>query len=149
MTRLVLPAVLYVVLLSLAATPAVAQNYYTDIRPVLVERCVQCHARDGIAWSMEDPDDAFRRRRAIAEMVTDRKMPPWLAEAGHQEYVGDLSLSAETVELIRRWREAGYPEGEPRPDPTPPVHRAEFRPDASVEVLPGGTYLPDQEAPDD
>ncbi len=135
--------------LSGASAPVAAQDYYHDVRPVLVESCMGCHAEDGIAWSMEDPQDGLRRRRAVAEMITDRRMPPWIAEPGHQEYVGDLSLSDETVAMVRAWRDAGYPEGAPRPDPEPPTTAHTFRPDASVEIMPGATYLPDQEMSDD
>ena len=82
------------VLLFIAAGPpaASAQDYFSDVRPVLVERCVGCHSESGIAWSMEDADETFERRRRIARAVLQRRMPPWLAEGGHQQYLGDLSL---------------------------------------------------------
>ena len=144
-----LPLLLLASLLA-APTAVAAQDYYADVRPVLVERCVGCHAEDGVAWSMEDPEEALRRSRAVAGVIVDRLMPPWLAEPGHQEYVGDLSLDAEVVEMVRRWREAGFPEGEPRPDPerTASAHHA-FRPDASVELMGDASYLPNQEMSDD
>lgn len=151
MRRPVLLAAVVAVLAAAAAptAPVAAQDYYHDVRPVLVERCVGCHSEDGIAWSMEDPEDGLRRRRAVAEMIADRRMPPWLAEPGHQEYVGDPSLDEETVALVRAWRDAGYPEGEPRPDPERTGSSHAFRPDASVEIMPGAEYLPNQERADD
>lgn len=134
-------------------TPAVveAQDYYTDVRPVLVESCMGCHSEDGIAWSMEDPEETFEERRRIAGAVTIRKMPPWLAEPGHQEYVGDMSLDEEVVGMVAAWRDAGYPKGEPRPDPEvePANTPTTFRADLSTDVMGDASYLPDQSMDDD
>ena len=43
-----------------------AQDYYSDIRPALVENCTGCHSKSGIAWSMEDAEETFAERRRIA-----------------------------------------------------------------------------------
>lgn len=137
----------------LAPVPASAQDYYTDVRPVLVRNCVACHGDDGPGWSMADPEEAFQRRHMIAAMVLERQMPPWIAEAGHQEYLDDPTLAGSVLELVREWREGGFPRGEPRPDPGPEQREGGghhgFRPDLSVEVLPGASYLPNQERADD
>jgi hypothetical protein len=142
------------------ALPAEArgQDYYGDIRPLLVQNCLSCHMEDGPGWSMEDAEETYVRNRLIAAMVLDRLMPPWIAEEGHQEYVGNPTLSAADLDLVRRWREGGFPKGDPRPDPV--VHHAAtggghgghhgpFRSDLSLDVLPGGYYLPNQSRPDD
>ncbi|MDZ7779805.1 MAG: hypothetical protein U5R14_07710 [Gemmatimonadota bacterium] len=142
-------ALLAAVLLAPAAVEA--QEYYADVRPVLAKECMGCHSEDGIAWSMEDPEETFEERRRIAGAVTVRQMPPWLAEPGHQEYVGDMSLDEEVVGMVAAWRDAGYPKGEPRPDPevepanAPPT----FRADLSTDVLGDTPYLPDQSMDDD
>ncbi len=133
-------------------SPVAAQDYYSDVRPVLAASCLGCHTADGIAWSMEDAEETYERRRMIGRMITSRRMPPWLAEPGHQDYVGDLSLPDETLDMLRRWIEAGYPRGEPRPDAAPasvPAEHPAFAPDFSLEVLPDAGYLPNQGASDD
>ncbi|MFW6200967.1 MAG: hypothetical protein ACOC8B_00175 [Gemmatimonadota bacterium] len=138
-----------------AASPAAAQDYYSDIRPVLVENCMRCHSDQGIGWSMEDPEQTYMLRHAIAAAVLERRMPPWLAEPGHQRYVDDLSLATYVIDLVREWRDDDFPKGEPRPDPAPASaaggHGAGsgFRPDVSVDVLPGGSYMPNQSRSDD
>ena len=78
-----------------------SQTYYADVRPVLVQECMGCHSEDGIAWSMEDPEETFEERRRIAGAVAIRKMPPWLAEPGHQEYVGAVSYTHLTLPTNR------------------------------------------------
>lgn len=130
--------------------PGSAQDYYDDIRPVLVETCMRCHTDEGVGWSMEDPEEAFERRRLIAHMVTTRQMPPWLAEPHVQAYVGDLSLDEDVVATFDAWRDAGYPRGEPRPDPeVRPEPEGAFPADLSLELLPDGSYTPDPSMEDD
>jgi hypothetical protein len=131
-----------------SAAPAAAQNYYTHVRPVLVQNCMSCHTGAGPGWSMEDPEETLLKRELIVGMVLERMMPPWLAEGGHQSYVGDMSLDRDVLELMRQWRDAGFPVGEPRPDPAA-AHGHGFQPDLSLAVLPGGPYLPNQERSDD
>ena len=145
-TLLVLLAVL------LAAAPTTAQTYYEDIRPVLVENCVRCHSESGIAWSMEDAEATYERARRISRAIDLRRMPPFLAEPGHQEYVGDISLPEETLAMVRRWAEAGHPKGTERPDPEPIAmagHHSAFEGDVTLEVLPGTSYLPEPSRDDD
>lgn len=133
------------------AEPVEAQDYYTDVRPVLVQNCTGCHRADGVSWSMEDAEHTYSRRRAIGRAVLARKMPPWLAEAGHQEYVDDLSLTDAHLEMVSAWVDAGYPLGEPRPDPRSQSQTAapSFAADLSLDVLGGGSYLPNQDRTDD
>jgi hypothetical protein len=141
----------FVVLLFAAPGQGAGQDYYADVRPLLVERCMGCHTEEGIGWSMEDAEETFERHRQIAGAVSIRKMPPWLAEPGHQEYVGDLSLDDDVVGMVAAWRDAGYPKGQPRPDPGRAMgHSAlAFTADLSIELNPGEAYLPDQSMDDD
>ena len=134
-TRLVLPATLL-----LTALPAAldAQDYYADVRPLLVENCMGCHTEAGPGWSMEDPEETYGERSRLHRAVTRREMPPWLAESGHQEYMGDLSLDDASVRLLQRWAEAGYPKGDPRPDPAydGPCSAAQAQGDAGIAARP-------------
>lgn len=134
----------------LAPDRAFAQSYYADVRPVLVQECMGCHTEDGIAWPMDDAEETFEKRRQIAGVVTEREMPPWLAEPGHQEYVDDLSLDDEVLGVVAAWRDAEFPEGTPRADPPRPERgHTPFAADVAIDVLPGQSYLPDQTMDDD
>lgn len=139
-----------VLLAAVLAGSAAAQDYYRDIRPVLVQRCASCHSEQGPGWSMEDPETTYQLRHAIAAAVQERRMPPWLAEEGHQEYVGSLALPEAVREMVRRWRDDGFARGEPQPVAPVASHAAHgIRADASVDVLPEDGYLPDQSRSDD
>ncbi len=143
----------------LATLPLQAQQptYYQDIRPVLVQNCLRCHDGTGAAWSMLDPEETYARHRRIARAITERHMPPWLAEDGHQEYVGNPMLEKYILERVQQWRDGGYAKGEPVPDPAPTpttaahhsgAHGA-FTADVSLDVLPHESYLPDPRRSDD
>lgn len=134
------------------AAPASAQTYYEDVRPLLDQNCMTCHSEAGVAFSMADAERTYRRRRAIRTAVAERQMPPWLAEAGHQQYVGDRSLSAAEVKIITDWAQADYPKGDPAryeaPEYSAPAGDS-FRPDVTLDLIPGGSYLPAQDRDDD
>ena len=135
-----------------APVQVAAQDYYSDVRPVLVESCMGCHAENGIGWSMENPEATFEEHRMIARAITAEVMPPWLAEPGHQEYLGDLSLGSDVIGIVASWRDAGYPKGDPRPDPAPAEMTSfAFNSDMSLslEVIPGEAYLPPQDLDDE
>lgn len=125
-----------------------AQTYYDDIRPLMQENCLKCHSEDGVAWSMEDAAETYARRRAIGAAILTKKMPPWLAEGGHQGYVADLSLSSTALETVRSWVDAGHPLGEPVSEPAYVRTASSFQPDVKLDLL-VGPYLPNQTRSDD
>lgn len=111
--------------LSLAAGtgPDSTPTFNRDLRPLLANRCFACHGPDanqrkaGLRLDRPDgPDGAYRERRGsvairpgsvaeselwarITSADPDERMPP--AELGGEP------LSAEELELVRRWIEAG------------------------------------------
>ena len=155
--RRAVPLLLAASIVGSAPSAVSGQDYYADVRPILAENCAGCHTEAGIGWSMEDPERTFERRLRIASAVLERRMPPWLAARGHEAYVGDISLDPAVVAVVERWADAGFPKGDPRPDPvafaaSPDVAMAGhsgFQPDLSLDVLPAGPYLPDQTSRDE
>ena len=154
--RRILIGIIGVCLIGAVAAPAAAEDFYGDIRPVLVRHCATCHTAGGIGWSMDDPEQTYARRQAIATAILSRQMPPWLAEPGHQKYLDDPTLAPDLLQLVDRWRAGGFQKGAPastRPpanaDVTASHQTHAFAPDVSVPVLPGGSYLPNQARPDD
>jgi hypothetical protein len=141
--------------LAVAPGTAAAQEFYADIQPLIQRHCMGCHGATGPGWNMSDAGATYERRQLIAGMTLQRLMPPWLAEPGHQQYVGDMSLTEEELDLIRRWRDAGFPRGRRANDVAHQDHmwahghHHAFTPDLTLEVLPGSSYLPSQDNPDD
>jgi hypothetical protein len=125
---------LLLVVNAFAATP----TFSTDIAPILYDQCVQCHRSGQVApFPLLTYRDAAKRAALIATVTAKRLMPPWKAEAGYGHFLGERRLSDQQIDLIRRWAEAGAPEGDPEQKPTPPEFPSGFRagkPDAVVTV---------------
>ncbi|HRQ66638.1 MAG TPA: hypothetical protein PKZ76_17515 [Xanthomonadaceae bacterium] len=132
------------------AVPAAAQDYYGDVRPLVQKHCLGCHAASSLSFSFEDPEFTYTLGPAIVSAATERRMPPWLAEPGHQQYVDDPSLGEDELRMLRSWAAAGFPKGESRPDHGAAASVAStFKPDLGLDVLPGRAYLPNQARKDD
>lgn len=141
------------ILCSLLPLSAIGEiNYYKDIRPVIEQRCINCHSNKGVSFSFEDPEQTLIFREAIVSAVEARRMPPWLAEAGHQTYIEDESLTKATLQKFSKWKLNGYKRGS-----SPPSVRKEqyfkskekFIANLSLNLLPNDQYLPNQKRKDD
>ncbi len=70
-------------------------------------------------------DDAQGWGDMIAEVVRERRMPPWHANPEHGKFANDRSLSSEERNQILTWVDNGCPEGEsPSCRPPRPLPRA-------------------------
>jgi len=124
-------------------------GFYKDVMPLINANCVTCHAYDGVSFSFEDPDNTYNFRAAIALAVSSNRMPPWLAEPGHQTYDGDYSLTGEEKALIAEWAAAGFPRGEAKSVVSAAAESRRFDADWTVDILQQGPYLPDQSSTDE
>lgn len=103
--------------LLLLASPAHAQSvtYAKDIAPLLVDRCGMCHHAGGSApFSLLTYADAKRQATQIAAVTANRFMPPWKADPADGPFVGQHPLSLPEIAMLRRWADAGAPEGDAR-----------------------------------
>jgi TPR repeat len=103
--------------LLLMAGPARAQSvtYTKDVAPLLADRCGMCHHAGGSApFALVSYADAKRHAGQIATVTTNRFMPPWKTDPTDGPFVGQRPLSDREILVLRRWLEAGAPEGDPR-----------------------------------
>jgi hypothetical protein len=112
-----------------------------EIVRLMVSHCGSCHHDGGSAFSLMTYDEARPWAKAIGEEVLQRRMPPWGAVKGFDDFRNDKALTEEQLELIVDWEEGGAPEGDPKDIPKeikfptdPPA--AQF----GKEVLVGGDY---------
>jgi len=93
-----------------------------EVAPILFQNCAGCHRPGEIGpFPLLTYQDARKRARQIAEITESRVMPPWHAEAGHVELLHPRVLTADQITTLRRWYEAGAPQGDPKKQPKPPV----------------------------
>ena len=87
-------------------------TYEEHIAPLLGGRCQICH-RDGSAapFALETYEDAVRWSAMIREVVVQRRMPPWHADARFGHFANDRRLSAAEITRLTAWIDAGLPRG--------------------------------------
>ena len=108
-----------------ATPPAlVVPTYNRDVAPIVRARCQACHRRDQVGpFPLETFEQARKRGRDIVAVVEERRMPPWKPVAGFGPALAhDRSLPIAEVAMLRRWLDAGLPEGDGRdlaPSPAP------------------------------
>ena len=144
------PSYILMISLLLGSRLAVAEvEFHQHVLPLIEAKCITCHAQDGVSFSFENADDTYNFRMAIALAVANDRMPPWLAEPGHQEYVGDYSLTADEKLLVAEWAAAGFPRAESAAATMVKPEVKTFDADLTIAVLPDGSYLPTQDKIDD
>ena len=99
---------------------AVAQEtdvtFARDVASILQEKCEACHRTGQMApMSLTTYQEVRPWARAIREKVVAGDMPPWHMSktTGIQKFVNDISLSADQIDTIARWVDAGAPLGDP------------------------------------
>lgn len=124
-------------------------NYYQDIRPIIESNCVGCHSESGVSFTFEDSEKAYVFHAAMNSAVQDRRMPPWLAKNGYQDYKDDTSLSERQIALFKQWADSGYPKGSRSSERhASPVATQDFKSDLTLEIS-KSSYLPKQDQKDD
>jgi Flp pilus assembly protein TadD len=125
-------------------------TYNEHVAPILFARCATCHrpadtdlrrgtsSRRGAPLDVPDRQDdplciagapfsvldyaaVARRATAIASAVQQRRMPPWLPEPGHGDFVNERRLRDDEIATITTWISNGAPEGDPAKRPAVPT----------------------------
>jgi hypothetical protein len=108
--------------LPLERMPRADLTFHRDIAPIVYRHCSPCHhPGEAAPFSLLNYADVRKHARQIAEVIERRVMPPWLPEAGPFPFEGDRSLSADEIDLIRRWVDQGTREGAERESPSLPT----------------------------
>jgi tetratricopeptide (TPR) repeat protein len=104
-----------------AGRGASSVTFNHDIAPIVSRSCAPCH-RPGEAgpFSLLTYADVRKRAAQIVRVTGSRYMPPWPPEPGYGDFLGARRLQGEEVALLRRWVEAGAPEGSPGERPQAP-----------------------------
>ncbi len=93
--------------------PAVIPTYAELVQPILAEHCVACHTPGASApFELESAHSAVRHAAMIAEVVEQRRMPPWYASTRYGEFVNERRLSDAQRRVLVAWAENGAPLGD-------------------------------------
>jgi peroxiredoxin len=87
-------------------------TYAKDIAPIFNRRCVECHRAGEIApFPLVNYDDVMGWEDMIVEVISENRMPPWLASPEHGEFKNDARLIDVERDLIKTWVKNGSPKG--------------------------------------
>lgn len=92
-------------------------TFYEHVLPLLQQHCQECHRTGGGApFALLTLADATAHAAMIAEVVAERRMPPWYASRRHK-FVNERGLSAEERARIGAWVQSGRAAGDPQKAP--------------------------------
>jgi mono/diheme cytochrome c family protein len=98
--------------IGVSAQQANAPTFNQDVGAIIYDKCASCH-RPGAVGAM--PLTSYKEvrpwARSIKTRVTRREMPPWSADPRFGDYLNDISLSPQQIDLIAKWVDSGSPEG--------------------------------------
>ncbi len=102
-------------------------DYCKDIAPILHAKCAPCHHPGTAApFSLLSYKDAAEHAAMIQEVIQERRMPPWFADARHGHFLNNRALSAREIRTISNWVQSGHKEGNPAEAPVEPVYSPQW-----------------------
>ena len=113
-------------------------TYTRDIAPIIQTRCLNCHREGQVApFTLADYEQTAKRAGQIAQVTSDRIMPPWIPSPGHDKFVGERWLTDRELKLLKAWAETGRARGDAADLPPPPQFAEGWRlgePDLIVKM---------------
>ena len=92
------------------ASPSI--NYPTDVAPIVLRRCVQCHSAGNIApFTLSRITDLQDRANSVRAGLLQKRMSPWHADAQFGVFTNDAAMTAAEAATLHAWVRAGAPRG--------------------------------------
>ena len=95
-------------------------TYSNQVARIFQKRCLECHREGQIGpFALSEYDEVSGWADMIAEVISNRRMPPWHANPAHGDFANEAKLTEEERKLVLDWVAAGAPEGDPKDLPEP------------------------------
>ncbi len=107
--------------MTLAMPPKLEKSitYYEHIAPLMQRHCVECHRPHGGApFALASLEDVTAHAEMIAEVVADRRMPPWYGSR-RQHFFNERGLTSAERDQIVVWTMTGRTPGDAAKAPKP------------------------------
>jgi hypothetical protein len=102
------------------ADPPKSPTFAEHVAAIVREHCQDCHHTGGSApFPLVSYRDVAAQAETIAEVVGDRRMPPWYASERHGDFVNRRGLSDAERDAVLRWVRGGAIEGDSSNRPAP------------------------------
>ena len=104
-------------------------TFYQDVLPIVQKNCQECHrAGGGGPFALMTREEVTSHAKAIAEVVADRRMPPWYGNR-KQHFLNERGLKSDERNKIVAWTKTGMAAGDETKAPPP-----ETFPDPAWEI---------------
>lgn len=88
-------------------------TYTRQVSRIIQNRCQECHRPGQVApMPLMSYEDVLSWQEMIAEVVEERRMPPWHADPKHGSFANDRSLTAQERTTLLEWIKQGCPKGD-------------------------------------
>jgi peroxiredoxin len=87
-------------------------TFTKQVSRILQKNCESCHRPGQVGpMPLQNYEEVLGWSDTIREVVTERRMPPWLADPKFGHFANDRSLSAEDRSTLLAWISGGCPKG--------------------------------------
>jgi hypothetical protein len=97
-------------------------TFSRDVSRILQQRCETCHREgQGAPFTLTSYDDAVQHAEMIREVTSERRMPPWQADARFGHFSNDRRLTQGELDILTTWIDTGLKRGDDKDLPKPRV----------------------------
>lgn len=101
-------------------------TFAEHVAPILQKHCWACHHTGGSApFSLTTFKQASTKAAALAEVITDQRMPPWFASHEFGPFINRRGLSDDERQMVLDWVRNGAAPGDVQKTPAPPKAAAD------------------------
>ncbi len=87
-------------------------TFRAHVAKIIHSKCSNCH-RPGESgpFPLISYEDVYKRKKTIVKVTHNGYMPPWPADRGYSNFVGELYLTETEKTIIKNWVDQGAKEG--------------------------------------
>lgn len=111
------------------APPATPVTWSQDVAPLMHRHCAECHHDGGQGpFALVAYEDVAKRAAMIAEVVRQKRMPPWFGTTGSEDFANHRGLEDREIRTLEAFAAQGAPVGDlDRAPPAPTFAPREWR----------------------
>ena len=111
-----------ILLLAFSAQRAQTVTFSEHIAPIIYNNCTACHRAGEIGpIPFTNYAEVAAHAETIQYVTQNRYMPPWKPDPNYSRHIGARILTQNEIDLIARWVENGFPQGDSTLEPPLPA----------------------------